>query len=846
MTGIIGLKIRDNYQVEAEIGKGGMGIVYRARDLGSGETVAIKVIAPKALADPERLRRFRNEAKVTSSINHPGIVTVREVGSEEIAGQQRDFIVMELVTGSTLSERINGRPLPLAEALGYGIQIVAALAAAHAAGITHRDVKPSNVIINSSGVVKLVDFGLAKFTERPADPFAETGSVQLDLTQDGTIIGSVAYMSPEQARGLPVDPRSDIFSFGAVFYEMLSGRPAFDGATTADKLSAVLTKDPDEIPNVPFDLVAVLMRCLRKEVGRRWQSALELKSALEDIRLAGATSSSTIVLGRTSSRRAWMAAAGGFGAGLLPAAYLAFRQTESPVYQRLTFRAGDITGARFAPGGLVAFTAAWDGRPPSLYTCQPGNREPRPLGLPRTTLAGVTSSSQAALLYPDESTLSVVSLGGGEPRPRLTGVISACWGPDGESFAVVKVPTAAQAFSVEYPVGVKRHESPQRPPMHLCVSPSGADLAFFEFVPEAADHQLVVLYDKEKPKVLSRGWRATGGLFWTPSGRELWFTGARANQDPSVYAISLKGKERTVTQTPEWLYLHDVHADGRVLAAPTQSRLTIRIGGPGREEQSHSWLDSSAAYDISADDRYLLFAELAYAAGRNPYIYIRDLDGSPARLVGEGNRPALSPDGRSIVCTRAVGADYHIAILPNGPGQEATRRIPGWSFEAADWLPDSARLLAYARHNQDPFATYLVDAAGNPGPMITPPRVRAIKASPDGRFCAGIDQGQIRIYPTQPGLTDKPRDVATAFPGESVVRWTSRGIFCRSRAAATRTQVDLIDPAAGGRRTRAFDLALPEAGAGFLEPTVISPSGRVYAFTYQRDIASLYMATGLH
>lgn len=188
MDGIIGSTIRGQYLVESEIGSGGMGVVYRAKDKNTGDDFAIKVISPKALAEPERQLRFRNEAKVAASLRHDNIVRIYDVGYEEIAGQMRDYIVMEYVSGRTLAERIGGQPMPVAEALGLAIQILAALEAAHKAGITHRDIKPSNIIVSHGGVVKLLDFGLAKLNGRPADPYAETGSMQMELTHEGTII----------------------------------------------------------------------------------------------------------------------------------------------------------------------------------------------------------------------------------------------------------------------------------------------------------------------------------------------------------------------------------------------------------------------------------------------------------------------------------------------------------------------------------------------------------------------------------------------------------------------------------------------------------------------------------
>ena len=221
-----------HYRVEDEIGRGGMGVVYRAVDTGLGRRAAIKLLPPDATGDSERHRRFIQEARAASALNHPNIVTIYEVGEHE----GTTFIAMELVDGLPLDTLLAKGPLPLATALDYATQTAAALEAAHAAGIVHRDIKPANIMITGDGRVKVLDFGLAKLIERPA---AEATMSAFD-TMPGIVVGTAAYMSPEQAQGRPVDARSDVFSFGVVLYEMLTGQRPFAGGSSAALISAIL------------------------------------------------------------------------------------------------------------------------------------------------------------------------------------------------------------------------------------------------------------------------------------------------------------------------------------------------------------------------------------------------------------------------------------------------------------------------------------------------------------------------------------------------------------------------------------------------------------------------------
>jgi len=275
-----------HYQVVEKLGEGGMGVVYKARDTRLNRLVAIKVLPPDKTADPARRSRFFQEAQTASALNHPNIVTIYEIDRDADC----DFIVMELVPGRTLDAAI-GRGLKLADTLKFAIQTADALTAAHRAGIVHRDLKPGNVMVTDGGTVKVLDFGLAKLTEAAASADDETRTVNAaapPLTERGAIVGTVAYMSPEQAEGKIVDARSDIFTFGSLLYEMVTGHRAFHGDTKMSTLSAILRDDPKPLSQsgaqTPRDLEKIIARCLRKDPARRFQHMDDIKIALDELK----------------------------------------------------------------------------------------------------------------------------------------------------------------------------------------------------------------------------------------------------------------------------------------------------------------------------------------------------------------------------------------------------------------------------------------------------------------------------------------------------------------------------------------------------------------------------------
>ena len=352
------------YEILSPLGAGGMGEVYRARDPRLGRDVAIKVLPPDRMADEERRKRFIREARAASSLNHPNIVTVHEVDS--VNGI--DFIVMEYVTGQTLGQAIPRQGMRLDQLLRVAIPIADALTRAHAAGIVHRDLKPANVMVNAEGTVKVLDFGLAKLVTSRGGPESETDVDEGErgtLSRPGAVAGTIGYMSPEQAAGGEVDSRSDVFSFGALLYEMATGRRAFAGGSTAEVLAALMKEQPkppsEVVPDLPRELDRVIQRCLRKEPGRRFQHTLDLKLELEQIKEETDTGRAAVALPARSKRWLWLVAGLVGLLAIATGAWLLLRPLPPPqrVVQVTSMRGFEVFPALSPDGEHVAFV--WNG-----------------------------------------------------------------------------------------------------------------------------------------------------------------------------------------------------------------------------------------------------------------------------------------------------------------------------------------------------------------------------------------------------------------------------------------------------------------------------------------------------
>jgi serine/threonine protein kinase/Tol biopolymer transport system component len=843
------------FVIRAPLGKGGMGEVYLAFDPRLGREIAIKVLTAGAVGNAERKARFVQEAKLASTLNHRNIVTIYDVDTGQADGQPLDFVAMEYVHGKTLDKLIGRKGLRLNEALRYAQQIAEGLAAAHGAGIIHRDLKPANIIVNEQGDVKILDFGLAKLIEpKDADAWAATQSVRFE-SEAGTITGTAAYMSPEQAEARSVDERSDIFSFGAVLYEMVTGRRAFQGGSQLSTLAAVLQTDPTPIgearEQVPREVERIIERCLRKDPRRRWQNALDLKIALED-------ALESLESGKQDAARQ----AGKTGAGLRPwvwsalillaltgGAFIGWRALArpNPTFQRLTFRRGNVAEARFAPDGTVLFSARWGTDPAGTFSMRPGGDESRPLDLPEARILSISSSGEIAVLLGSSNagapgTLARVPLSGGAPREILENVVDADWSPNGATLAVSRI--VGGRSRIEYPVGTALTESNGRPAYGLRVSPRGNLLAFFDYDTAVGDFAVTLLDMQGRKHVLSRGWRSINGLGWSPKGDEVWYCGTKTGGEPALRGVKLNGEDHIVVEAPAAISLQDVARDGRVLTAIDDSRMGVLALGPGAtQERDLSWFDASRIYDISADGKAILFVELTYGQSRNPAIYLRKTDGSPAVRLGDGNRPALSPDGKWVACIVSDGPRTSLTLLPTGAGVARTISASGIHYERVEWFPDGEKILFEGNEPNRPARTFVQELDGGKPFPLTPEGVNASHVSPDQKYVTVVAAGKLSLFPIRRGDTKR---IANLEPGESVIRWSGDGrfLFLRKLDDPASLEIDRLDVVTG-RRELWKELKAPDSVGVQIGQVVLTPDGNSYAYSFQRDISTLYLAQGL-
>jgi len=835
-----------------------MGEVYRARDPRLERDVAVKIVASGSELSAERLRRFEQEARAIAALNHPHILAIHDIGSENGVS----YVVFELLEGQTLHARLKHGPVPTRKAVEYGVQIGRGLDAAHARSIIHRDLKPENLFLTSDGQVKILDFGLAKLTEATDAGWETDAAAPRTATEEGLVVGTAGYMSPEQARGRRADARSDIFAMGAILYEMLSGRPAFEGEIAADRLSAILHHDPPELVSAGREpvwpgLERIVRRCLEKDPEERFQTARDVAFALAALPVVSGTRPTPGTQSGVKRNRA-------FGAGALillcfMAGVLADRilrrlpPAEPPTYRRLTFDRGSVEGARFAPdGNTVIYDAAWRGELREIFMTRLDSRESRPLGVPGY-LHAVSPTSELAVdlaagVPLSGGTLARVPLGGGAPREILDGVTAADWSPDGTELAVVRVVDDRQR--IEFPIGKLLYETKSNL-SDLRVSPRGDWVVFVQNLPGwgVAAGSLVAVDQSGVRRILSADWADLVGVAWRADGREVWFTAAKERGEfKALHAVSLDGKERLVARLLGQIDLKDLARDGRVLLTHPDWRMEIVGLAPGASrERDLNWLGASQLADLSDDGRRVLFTELPEGGVEGGFTYLRKTDGSPAVRLGEGQALALSPDGKWALALLA--APSRLVLLPTGVGESKTLTRPGLTYLSwGAWFPDSRRVLFVAERNGGPAQAYVQDIEGGEPRSVGPPGIglrylyRATVA-PDGRTIAAVTQDGIPLLFST--------DMAEARPcpglgsGDMPIRWSADGralLFMRwGRLTAEVYRLEL----ATGRRTRLWELGARDP-AGVLPPIVrVTPDGRSYAYGFVRILSDLYLVEGL-
>ena len=790
-----------HYRVVAKLGEGGMGVVYKAQDTQLGRFAALKVLPPEMVASQDRQARFMQEARAASMLNHPNIITVYEISQE--AGVA--FIAMEYVDGKTLAALIPRSGMRLGEALRIASQVAEGLARAHAAGIVHRDLKPSNIMVSNDGGVKILDFGLAKLTDRSELlPTDATRTVGAPVSVEGSIAGTVAYMSPEQAEGRTLDGRSDIFSFGIVLYELLSGHRPFAGESQMKTLAAILDQEPKPLPGIPHDLERVVARCLRKDPGKRWQTMADLKVALEELKEESDSgrlrSAAGAIPARTVRKWRWlggMAAAAAIAAG---AVWMSRERKSAEGFRKVTLTTyqGIETDPSLSPDGKqVAFV--WNGEangPMNLYIKLVDTGEPlrltrsaEPDRQPRWSPDG----RQIAFLR-HGSIYAIPPLGGTEKKLVDAEAGRFDWSPDGKFMALAERPgirlftlaTGESRRLTKSPEGGGYDNSP-------AFSPDGSRVAFVRVAPNSGQQDaMVVPVSGGEAQVVAREAGFNQNPVWTRDGRELVFN----RQWSALFRVPVAGgKPVRIAESDDEVCCASVARTGDRLVYSKQifdmNIWTADLASESAPQRVIASTQRDFSAQVSPDGKRLVFSSDRSGGWE---IWVSDGQGGhQAQLTSFGNAVAdgarWSPDGKQIAFAALVKGNRDIYII--GAEGGTPRRVTSEpSDEGRPWYSRDGKTLYFRSNRSGRDEIWRMAPAGGPAEQVTRDGAFDVQDSPDGKVLY-ITKGRNR-----PGLWQSPAagGEPTPVPGlENVYGggWAvfSGGVLWLNRATASSYQL---------------------------------------------------------
>ncbi len=840
------------YEIVAPLGAGGMGEVYRARDTRLDRDVAVKVLPQHLSSNADVRARFEREARAVSSLNHPHICTLFDVGREG----ETDYLVMELIEGESLADRLRKGALPAADSLRIGEQIAAALERAHRAGVVHRDLKPGNIMLPKSGA-KLMDFGLARAGSgaggaSSASPLTQSPTVAAPLTAEGAIVGTVQYMAPEQLQGNEADARSDLWALGCVLHEMVSGQPAFAGANPASLIASILKETPrplaELVPLAPPALDRVVRQCLAKDPDERWQTASDLRRELAWIAEPGSSAAlraqssqgAAIAPSRGRERMAWTLAtvAAIVAAGAL--AMLAFSASHvalEPTINEVTYRPSAIFRAAYGPDGkTIVYSAATEGNLPRLYVLRPETPQPQAFGEPGTHLLSISSQGELAVLTGAQwsghrlfhGTLARMPLGGGTPREVLENVRDAAWAPDGAQLAIIR--DVAGKDHLEYPIGHLLCESDGYM-SDLRISPAGDKIAFFDHPTRFDDRGSLNVVDLQgKKTMLSDGYWGEEGIAWARDGKEVIFSGSKSGSGWTIYAITLQGKQRMALQSAGGQTIHDVSASGQWLTSRDHQSWGVFARTPANaEDADDSWLDESLYPFLSHDAKVIAFTEQGRVGGNNYVSCLRKLDGSDVVRLGEGLTWDVSADGKKVVSM--VSSPPQIVVYPTGAGEPLRLERGGIENYGVDghFMTGADSVFFYANEPGRAPRYFVQGVAGGKPRAVTPEGTSNGVISPDHHFVlAKSADGRFMVYPLVGG---EPRAVPALGAVDHVcgISADGRAVFAQVMGPVP-AAVDRIDLATSQRRPFKSVAPLDRVGLLGVFVTSVTDDERSYAY----------------